>query len=186
MKHIHILQIVPQIFPFFGSQNTHGQADQGPQMDRVISTVEMIAQIVNLGMAVVAGGDAILSTGCFDLIQFQPAIFMTGLGVSGLQITASAPAAIVVGPVGLHVDEVVFTHHRPDHKPQIFRNGVTKTLANKLTGVLNREFDFPVCVPCRVDREFAFPNPLGVILDDASNFKFRRDVEFLQSVPDRE
>jgi hypothetical protein len=53
-----------------------------------------------------------------------------------------------------------------------------------LAGVLNREFDFEVLVPVGIDLQFAFTNPLGIILNDTFAFKVVLDLEFFQSEPD--
>ena len=46
-----------QIFAFIFAGNTQGQADNGPQMDHTIAAAAMAAELMNLGMAVVATGN---------------------------------------------------------------------------------------------------------------------------------
>ena len=100
--------------------------------------------------------------------------------------SAAAAAAEIVGPVGVHVDEIFFSHHGFDHKPQVFGHRVAEGFAHQLAGVLNRKFDFAVLVPVGIDLQLAFPDPLGIILNDALDFEIVVDFEFLQSGPDCE
>jgi len=153
-------------------------------MDRVVFATKMLPDIMNLGMAVVAGRDAIMGTGCHDLFEFQPAVRTSGFGKAGLQETAAAPTAIVVGPVGKHVDEILFSHNGFDNKPQVLRHRITKAFSNQLAGVLNCELDFQVLVPVGIDLQFSFPYPLGITLNNAFDFKIMRNIEFFQSRPD--
>jgi hypothetical protein len=53
-----------------------------------------------------------------------------------------------------------------------------------LAGVLNRKFNFKILVPVGTDLEFSLSDPLGIILNDASDFKLVLNVEFFQSGPD--
>jgi hypothetical protein len=41
-----------------------------------------------------------------------------------------------------------------------------------------------ILVPVGIDFEFSLPDPLGIILNDAFDFKLMLDVEFFQSGPD--
>lgn len=50
---------------------------------------------------------------------------------------------------------------------------------------MNRELHLEILVPIRVDPQFSFPDPFGITLNDRNNLKFMRNIEFLQSVPDR-
>ncbi len=150
---------------------------------RVISSV-VFAQFVDLGVAVMAACNAVIRARGFDLFILDPAVCQALIFEPGLQESAAAAAAVVVGAVGLHVNEILFAHHRFDYEPQVFGNGIAKTLPNDLTGILNREFDLQVLVPVGVDFEFAFTDPLGIILIDIFDFKFVFQVEFFQSGPD--
>ena len=71
-----------------------------------------------------------------------------------------------------------------DHEAQVLGNRIAEALADDLAGVLDREFDFQVLVPVGVDLEFAFTDPLGVILVNIFDFKVVLEVEFFQSGPD--
>ena len=81
---------------------------------------------MNLGMAVVAGGNAIIRAGLHDLLEFQAAVMPSGVRKTGLQESTAPAATKIVGPIGGHVDEIIFPHHGFDYEPQIFGNGVSK------------------------------------------------------------
>jgi hypothetical protein len=110
---------------------------------------------------------------------YQPLLLETGL-----EKTAPAAAAVVVGPVGLHVDEVFLAHDRFDHEAQIFGNGIAKALADDLAGILDGELDLEVLVPVGIDLELALTDPLGIVFVNVFDFKVVLDVEFFQSGPD--
>jgi len=86
----------------------------------------------------------------------------------------------------MHVDEILFTHHRLDHVAQVFRYGVAISLAHQLAGILDRKLDLALLVPIGIDLELALFDPLGIQLDDALDFKIVFDLEFFQSDPDCE
>ena len=56
--------------------------------------------------------------------------------------------------------------------------------SNQLAGILNGEGNFQVLVPVGADRQFSFPDPFRVILNDTGNFEIVFNVEFFQSGPD--
>ncbi len=153
-------------------------------MNRVVFGLVMLSDIMNLGMAVVTGRDAVMRPGCHDLLEFEPAVSTPGFGKAGLQKAAAAAAAVIVGAVGKHVDEIFFTHNGFNNKPQILRHRISKAFSNQLAGVLNRKLDFQVLVPVGIDFQFSFPYPLGIILNNAFDLKIVRNVEFFQSDPD--
>jgi hypothetical protein len=144
------------------------------------------AQVMDLGMAVVAGRDAVGRSGGQNLVGFDFAVIPAGFLIPGLEESAAAAATKIVGPVGRHVDEIFFTYHGFDNKPEIFGHGVAKGFANELAGVLDREFDFPVLVPVGADFQLSFPDPLGVILNNAFDLEIKGNLELLRSEPDRE
>jgi hypothetical protein len=84
----------------------------------------------------------------------------------------------------MHFYKVFFTHHRFNRVPKVFGHGISKGLAYELAGVLYRKFDFQIFVPVGIDFQLSFFNPLGIILDDASDLKFLLNIEFFQSGPD--
>ena len=101
-----------------------------------------------------------------------------------MEKSAAAPAAVVVRPIRLHIDKILFTHHRFHGISQIFGHRVPKGFTNQLAGVLNRKFDLKILVPVGIDFEFSLSDPLGIILNDAPDLKIVIDVEFFQSGPD--
>ena len=152
-------------------------------MDNAIPRTVMFAELMDLGMAVVACGDAVIRTGGLDLVVFDFPVFEALFLEPGLQETATATAAKIVGAVGVHIDEVFFSDHRFDHIPEIFGYGITVTLADNLAGVLNGKLDFQVFVPVRVDLEPAFADPLGIVFINAFYFKIMCNVEFFSVQP---
>jgi len=143
-----------------------------------------IAQVMDLSMAVMARCNAVIRLCCQDLVCFEFPVVTPRIRIPGLEKSAAAAAAIVVRPVGVHFDEIFFTHHRLHGISQILGHRVPKGFANQLTGILNRKFDFQVFVPVGVDLQLPFFDPLGIILDDASDLKLVLDIEFFQSGPD--
>ena len=103
--------------------------------------------IMHLGVAVVAGCDAIGCLGGQDLVGLGLAVGPPLLLKTGLQIPAATAAAEVVGTVRGHVHKIFFTHHRFDDIPQIFGNRITQGLSDQLTGILDRELDLALFVP---------------------------------------
>jgi len=101
-----------------------------------------------------------------------------------LKEAAAAAAAVIVGSVGLHVDEIFFTHNRLGHVAQIFRDRISIALSDDLAWVLDCEFDFQILVPVRVYLKLSLTNPFGIVLINVLNFKIMLEVEFFQSGPD--
>jgi hypothetical protein len=144
----------------------------------------MFAQFMDLSMAVVTSCNAVIRARGFDLFILDFAVSQSFILEPGLQESAAAAAAVVVGAVRLHVDEILFTHHGFDHKPQVFGNGIPKAFADDLAGVLNRKFNFQILVPVGIDLELAFPDPFGIVFINIFDFKLVFQVEFFQSGPD--
>jgi hypothetical protein len=139
---------------------------------------------MNLGMAIVAWRNAVCRAGGLDLIKFKLAVFPSGFLKSGLQETAAAAAAVIVRPVGRHINIIFFTHHGFDDIPKVFGHRITQAFSNQLTRILGGKFYFQILVPVGTDFELSVTNPLGIVFNDASEFKIVRDVEFFQSGPD--
>ena len=154
-------------------------------MNRVMFALVMFLQIVNLCVTVVARCNTVIGVRLPDLLEFSFAVIPSGFRESRLQEAAPAAAAVVVGSVGRHVDEILLAHNCLDHIPQVFGHWIAEALANQLAGVLNRELDLEVLVPVRINFQFSFPDPLGIILNDALTLEIMLDVESLQSDPDR-
>ena len=146
--------------------------------------IVQIAKVMNLGMTIVARRDTVIGPGRQDLVRFNLAVCTACVCKSRLEKTAAAAAAVIVRSVWGHFDEIFFTHHRLDHKAQVFRDRVTITFTYDLARILNRELDFQVPVPVGTDFQSSFPDPFCVVLIDAFYFKIVRDVELLQSGPD--
>ncbi len=101
----------------------------------------MLFEVVNLRVAVVAGGDTVVGAGAVDLLELQSAVMTAGFGKSGLQKPAAAAAAVIIGAVRCHLDKILFTDAGFHHEPQIFGNRVAQGFAHQLAGVLNGELD---------------------------------------------
>ena len=149
-----------------------------------IITAVMLTELMNLGMTVVAAGDTVIRTGLLDLLILQPAEFQPLFFHAGLQKTAAAAAAIVVGSVGDHVNKIFFTDDRFDHVSQVLGNGITKRLAHNLAGVLDGEFNLEILVPVGIDLEPSFPDPFGIVFINILDDKVVLDVELFQSCQD--
>ena len=128
----------------------------------MITALKMLAEIMNLGVAVVARCDAIRGAGRHDLIELDLAEGAPLLGQSILQKAAAPAAAIIVGAVGGHIDKIFLTYHGLDHKSHVFGHRIAKGLATQLAGILAGKFDLTVLVPFGADLQLAFPDPLGV------------------------
>lgn len=85
-------------------------------MNHAVVAAIVVAEFVNLCMAVVAAGNAVICTGGLDLIVFDLSVSQAFFLESGLEESAAAAAAEVVGFVGLHVDEVFFSDNGFHHK----------------------------------------------------------------------
>jgi len=144
----------------------------------------MMAEFMDLGVAVVTSGDAVNCAGGLDLIVFDLPVSQAFFLESGLKKSATAATAEVIGAVGLHVDEVFFADNGFHYKPQVVGNGVAIAFSYNLTGILNRKFDFQVFVPVRVNLEFAFTYPFGIVFVNIFYFKVLFQVKFFQSGPD--
>ena len=114
-------------------------------------TPVMLAEFVDLGMAVVTACNAVVSPCGFDLGIFYFSIFKTLFFKPGLEETAAASTAIIVGSVGLHVDKIFLPHNGFHNKSQIFGNGIAIAFSNDLAGILYGEFYFQVFVPVGID-----------------------------------
>jgi hypothetical protein len=140
--------------------------------------------VVDLGMAVVTGRNTVIRLCRQNLVCFELAVGTTRFRISGLEKAAAAAAAVIVRPVGIHFDEILFSHNRPHRVPQIFGHRIPKGLSNQLAGILHRKFDFQILVPVGIDLQLSLPNPLGIILNDTLDLKVVLDLEFFQSDPD--
>ncbi len=184
MEDQNILEVLSQINPFVRAQDTQRKADERPHVhDRIIAAV-MLTELMDLGMAIMAAGNTVIRAGFFYLFILQPAEFQALFFHTGLEETAAAAAAVIVGPVGNHINKIFFSHDRFDHESQIFRDGISITFAHDLTGVLYGEFNLEVLVPVGIDLKLSFPDPFGIVFINVFNNKIMLDVKFFQSCQD--
>jgi hypothetical protein len=78
-------------------------------MHHVIPAAIMLAEFMNLCMAVVAAGNTVVRPGSLDLTVLQATEFQTGFFISGLQKAPASAAAVIVGAVRLHIDKIFFS-----------------------------------------------------------------------------
>jgi len=157
-----VCEIGPEMHPFVFTQNTQREANQGPEMDTMIIATVVLCHIVYLRMTVVTGGDDIIRFRRLNLVELDFTIGPPLLFPSGLQESATTAAAVIVGKVWRHIDEIFLADQLFQDVPHIFAGNVTVSLSHQLTGILQGEFDFQVLVPVRIDRKFPFPDPFGV------------------------
>ena len=96
MKYVNLFQVISQIGPFIGSENSQRQTDQCPDVHSLKVSMVMVTNIVNLSMTIMASGDAIVGTGGHDLVEFHLAVSPTLIGKSRLEETTAATTAIIV------------------------------------------------------------------------------------------
>ena len=137
--------------------------------DAVMSFV-MFAELMNLRMTVMAGGNAVISTGGPDLLIFHLPVSQTFVFEARLKKSATAAATVVVGTVGLHVNEVLFTNNGFHNKTQVVGNGIAIAFSDNLAGILHREFNFQVFVPVGTGFKPTFTDPFCIIFVNVFNF----------------
>jgi hypothetical protein len=144
----------------------------------------MLAELMNLGVAVMTAGDTIIRAGFLNLIILYLAELQTLLLETGLEETAAAAATIIVRLVGLHINKIFFPDDRLDHEAQIIGNRIPITLAHDLTGILHRKRNFQILVPVGIDLELSLADPFGIVFINVLDDKVVLDVEFFQSCQD--
>jgi hypothetical protein len=144
----------------------------------------MLAELMNLSVAVMTAGDTIIRAGSLNLFILQLAEFQALLLETGLEETAAAAATIIVRLVGLHINKIFFPDNGLDHEAQILGNRIPIALADDLTGVLHRKFNFQILVPVGIDLELSLADPFGIVFIDVLDDKIVLDVEFFQSCQD--
>jgi hypothetical protein len=184
MEYVHILQIISKIFPFVGTKDTKGKVEQCPEMDGFPCMVVNIGHIMDLGVAVMTRRDAIGCLGSQDLVGLSLAIGPSLLLESGLEESPAAAAAKIIGFIGCHVHKVFRSDHGLNHISHVVGNGITISLSDQLTGILEGKFDLTLLIPVRRGFKLTFPDPLGIELNDTFNLKVVGDVEFFQSCQD--
>ena len=111
MKNVYIFQVVSEICSLIRAKDSKRQADQRPYMYSTEGGTMMVTEVVHLGMAVMAAGNAIVCAGFYDLIVFKLSISPAFFGIARLQESTTAAAAIIVGLVWRHFDDIFFTNH---------------------------------------------------------------------------
>jgi hypothetical protein len=106
---------------------------------------------MNLGVAVMASGYAVISSGSLNLLIFYPAEFQACILIAGLEKTTTASAAEIIGMIRIHVNKVFFSNTGLDNIAKIFGNGVTIAFAYNLARILGGKFNLEVLVPVRID-----------------------------------
>lgn len=96
MKNVYIFQVVSEVSPFVGTEDSKRQADQCPDVNGTIGATKMMTDIVYLCMTVVATCDAIICTGFDNLVEFNFAVGSAFFSEPRLQEPSAATAAIVV------------------------------------------------------------------------------------------
>ena len=84
-------------------------------MHRVIIAMKMLFQVMDLGMAIMAGSDRVSGACTHYLVEFDFAIVPACVRKPGLEKSAAAAAAVIIGHIGSHVDEVLFADDLFDH-----------------------------------------------------------------------
>jgi hypothetical protein len=153
-------------------------------MSRLVFPAIMFMQIVNLCVAVMAGRNTVIRFCSHYLLIFAFAVFASGFGKSRLKEPSAAATAVVVRLVGRHLYKIFLAHNCFNNIAKFVCHRVAQTLANQLAWVLYSKFYFQIFVPVGINFQFSFPDPLGIILDNALALKIVLNVEFFQSDPD--
>ncbi len=71
MEYINLFKIISQVFPFIRPEYSQRKTNECPHVHYRIMTAVMLAQFMNLGMAVMAAGNTVVSACGFNLGIFQ-------------------------------------------------------------------------------------------------------------------
>jgi hypothetical protein len=153
-------------------------------MNGLPGMIVYVAQIMDLGMAVVTWCNTVSGFSRQNLFGFELAVATTRLRISCLEKSSSSTTAIIVRPVRMHVNKILFTHHRFYGISQVLGHRISKAFADQLAGVLHRKLNLQILVPVGIDLQLSLFDPLGIILNDAFDLKLRFNIEFFQSGPD--
>jgi hypothetical protein len=144
----------------------------------------MVANIMNLSMAVVTTCYTVVSTGFYYLVKFEFAIGATFFLESRLKKTATTTTTVVIGSVGGHFDDVLFANNLFNHVAQVLGYGFAISFSYYLAGILDGKLHLSLFVPVRIHLQSTLTDPFGVVLVDGSYFKVVIYIEFFQSGPD--
>lgn len=153
-------------------------------MSGMVFPAIMFMQIMNLCVAVMAGRNTVIRFCRHYLLVFAFAVFASGFGKSRLKESSAAATAVVVRLVGRHLYKIFLAHNCFNNIAKVLCHRVAQTLANQLAWVLNRKLYFQIFIPVGINFQFSFPDPLGIILNNALALKIVLNVEFIQSDPD--
>ena len=98
-----------------------------------------MAQIMNLGMAVMAACNTIVGASRNDLIVFQLTVIPSCISEPGLEESSPAAATVVVGFIRCHLDDIFFTNHRFYDETKIICHCISIAFADNLAGILDSE-----------------------------------------------
>ena len=98
-------------------------------------------------MAVVAWCQTVIRPGFHNLVKLTFAVISPGFGKSGLQESTATPTTVIVGPIGVHINKIFFTHNRLHNIPHVFSNWITETFPYQLAWILYRKLYFQILVP---------------------------------------
>ena len=135
-------------------------------------------------MAVMARRNTVICSCRHYLLKFAFAVIAPGFGESRLKESSSSATAVVVGLVGRHLYKIFRTHNCFNNIAKVVCHRVAQTFANQLAWVLYRKLYFQLFIPVGINFQFPFPDPLGIILNNALALKIVLDVEFFQPDPD--
>jgi len=147
VKYIDILKVVAEISTLIGTKNAKGQTNQCPDVNRIIFAAKMVRDIMYLRMTIMAAGNAVIGPCRYDLVEFNLTIRLPCFGETRLEETSTTAATVVVGFIGCHFYQILFTDYRFYDKSEIIRHRIAVALADNLAGILNGEFDFSVLIP---------------------------------------
>ena len=153
-------------------------------MSGMVFPAIMFMQIMNLCVAVMAGRNTVIRFCRHDLLIFAFTVFSSGFGKSRLKESAATATAVVVGLVGRHLHKIFLAHNCFNNIAKVVCHRVAQTLANQLAWVLNCKLYFQIFIPVGIYLQFSFPDPLGIILNNALALKIVLNVEFFQPDPD--
>ncbi len=153
-------------------------------MSRMVFPTIMFMQIMNLCVAVMARRNTVICSCRHYLLKFAFAVIAPGFGESRLKESSSSATAVVVGLVGSHLYKIFRTHNCFNNIAKVVCHRVAQTFANQLAWVLYRKLYFQLFIPVGINFQFSFPDPLGIILNNALALKIVLNVEFFQPDPD--
>ncbi len=139
-------------------------------MNYAIMSFVMFAELMNLRMTVMAGGNAVIRTSGPYLIVFHLSICQAFIFEPRLEKSTTAAATVVVGTIGLHVNKIFFTHNGFHNKTQVVCNGVAIAFSDNLTGILYRKFNLQVFIPVGTGFKPTFTDPFCIIFVNVFDF----------------